>query len=112
MKKILYSLLIAAILVSCKEKDVDCSAAAYKNPCNIAFKEFQKAEVGSVVIKRYSRNTHFAQLESSDTGSFPDAKLYGDTAYANTKRASFSALSDQFDYELVLPATGRTYRVE
>lgn len=112
MRQILSVIALSSlVLFSCKEKDVDCSAIANRVPCYVAFKGFNAADVRMVVQYRYAKGSSFSERLSIDTFRYPNVALSGDTAFSSAARSHMGTLFYDADYEMVLPAVSRTFRI-
>jgi hypothetical protein len=104
---IAFSALVAA---SCKEKEENCRAVANKAPCYVAFKGFNPAVLHTVIQYRYRKGSSFSQRLSTDTIYYPNVIMAGDTAFSSG-RTHMGTLFYDADYELVIPAASKVFRI-
>lgn len=111
MKPYHYPICCSLLLLSCKQKEVSCSAVRYKVPSAVAFKGYTAPELQTILVRRYVPNTTFQQWQGTDTIRPSNITLRGDTAYATATYEPLVFLYRGSDYELVLPAASHTYRI-
>ena len=108
-------LIAAGLLVSCKQKEQECSATKYKIPGGVAFKGFQVAELQPFFLNTYTSGSNFVQPLSSDTLYYTDIQIRGGMAYrsldSTTPVTPFFEINTSRDYEVILPVVNRTFRI-
>jgi hypothetical protein len=98
-------------LFSCNKKDTDCSAIANKAPCYVAFKGFNTSDLNIVVQYRYAQGSSFGTRLSTDTFRYPGAVEINSIIYATAGKMHMGNIFYDADYELVIPAVSRTFRI-
>ena len=103
--KIIFTLFLVALLFSigCKKKYTCSYNYKYTSP-GLSLVGFSTAEINQMVVRKYTANSNFAQLLSSDTIKVPDPVFMGDTAYAKG--------SGYADDGFVTPEVGYDYKIE
>jgi hypothetical protein len=107
MRKIfLISLLL---LAACKKKQTTCSSAITDISANIAFSGFDKKDLDTLIVSKYTADDSFTTMISTETVVSPDVSEIGGFLYADTTGAAFTSISRNYDLKIYLVSTAKTF---
>jgi hypothetical protein len=113
MLRVLFAVSVLFILQGCKkepEKQL-CRYPASISAYQVFFWGYEPADVDTIVVRRYTHDGSFSTLIGMDSIVSPAARKSGDTVFQNSGRGRFLTCGNKADYEVVLPALSRTYRI-
>jgi hypothetical protein len=108
MKSLVFSLLvIGSLLAACK--DFPCDRAAPQ----MGFISFTPAETDTVIVRRFNKASGFATVVDSflvDSANAVYLSSAGNLLIIH-QFGGAHGLSSEYDYQIFIPATGRTYQI-
>ena len=105
MNKIAIILIVTFALLSCG-KTVKCS----DTPVEIAFISFPLHSIDTLVIKKFVQNSNFQNLIDTINLINANTVVVADTVYIN-RINSINILQRGFDWQIVVPASNRTFSI-
>lgn len=112
--KLVSSLLLVTVFCACNKESATkrcISGTPGRLQYGVLFRGFAPADVDTLVTRRYVSDGSFSTLLNADTVFFPDAAEVGGTVYPSAQSGSFLNCNNEADYEIVVPAVAKTYRV-
>ncbi|MBS1587303.1 MAG: hypothetical protein JSS82_17345 [Bacteroidetes bacterium] len=105
MRRILSILLLFTIVnAAChKSRTVDCSSTCFDPDYGTEFHGYQYSEVDTIIFRKYKKDSSFTTLLSE--------AMYTVDTNAGKKTLTAAMLTTAYDYELILPGAGDTYRI-
>lgn len=121
MRTLLFSLLCLFLLVGCKKDESNpqnsntntnndtCFTQCKIVPMPVLFSNsFSPDEIDTVIVKKYTYGDNFTQLEADTTYTLADTIRYSDPGMLGFTELQ---LRGDYDYEIIIPATGHTFRI-
>jgi hypothetical protein len=102
-------LLFCFIMASCSKQPGECT---YQHECSsygatLFFSGYSKAELDTVILKQYKRDSTFSQLQK--TGALTNPDTFHELTFMGFTHHAY--LSPTIDYEVIIVRTGQAFKI-